>query len=134
MEKPRLRIRFGRRGLLLKTSEHQIQDEQRAVCEQYAAKFVAALGKDKSGFALSTKGLLPINGLRHPPAEDTTGWFLWCGEEFAVEPDFFAPLCTSHFYEDHPEISKFLGLPPGCRFLLAGEYADVWFDRSLLDV
>lgn len=33
-----------------------------------------------------------------------------------------------------PEIQKFLGLPPGWRFLIAENYEDVWFDISLLDV
>jgi hypothetical protein len=33
-----------------------------------------------------------------------------------------------------PELSKCLTLPPGSRFLLAPDHADVWDDLSLLDV
>jgi hypothetical protein len=29
---------------------------------------------------------------------------------------------------------RFLGLPPGWRFLVAGDYEDVWEEQSLLDV
>ena len=27
-----------------------------------------------------------------------------------------------------------LRIPPGCRFLVAGDYIDVWFDESLFNV
>jgi len=84
------------------------------------------------GFALSTKGKTPINGLRHRPQGDTCGWYLWCGETFSRSPDFFSPLHVKHVYEDHSEIRKLLGLAPGYRFLLAGDYLDVWFDQSIL--
>ena len=86
------------------------------------------------GFALSTKGKPPINGLRHPPHGDTNGWYVWCGEEFSQQRDFFQPLHARHVYEDLPEVTKLLGLPAGYRFLLAGNYLDVWYDPSLLDV
>jgi len=73
-----------------------------------------------------------VNGLRHPPAGDTNGWYIWCGEDFSNETEFFAPLHTSHVYEEYPEIGKFLGLPPGYRSLFSPDYVDVWFDESLL--
>ncbi len=107
---------------------------QRSLCEQYAASFVASPPDTKLGFALTTKGKLPINGLRHPVVGDGNGWYIWCGEEFSNEADFFAPLHASHFYEEYPEAARLLGLPPGYRFLLAPDYLDVWFDGSLLKV
>jgi hypothetical protein len=63
----------------------------------------------------------------------TSGWYIWCGEQFSEAPDFFSPLHTRHIYEDIPEIVSLLGLPPGFRFLLAGEYLDVWYDATLLE-
>src|ERR1700722_20814793 len=36
-------------------------------------------------------GKLPLNGLRHPPADGTCGWFLWAGEELSDAPQFFFP-------------------------------------------
>jgi len=59
---------------------------------------------------------------------------IWCGKEFSDAAEFFAPLHASHVYEDYPHVAKFLGLPPGYRFLLAGDYVDVWFDESLFKV
>jgi hypothetical protein len=78
--------------------------------------------------------MIPINGLRHPVVGETSGWYIWCGRIFSDAPDFFAPLHTFHLYEDYPEIAHLLGLPPGYRFLLAGDSLDVWFDASLLNV
>lgn len=33
-----------------------------------------------------------------------------------------------------PEIKKYLGLPPGWRFLIAPGYEDIWFDEALLSI
>jgi hypothetical protein len=112
----------------------QIEAKQKALCSQFEAEYVATLGDAKSGFALSTKGMNPINGLRNPPVCGTSGWYIWCGEHFSEAGDFFAPLHTQHLYEDYPEITRLLGLAPGYRFLLAGDYLDVWYDPSLLNV
>jgi hypothetical protein len=111
-----------------------MEQEQRAVCTKYSAEYLPSVESDKAGFALSTKGLIPVNGLRHPPENGTSGWYIWCGEEFSEAADFFVPIHTSHIYEDFPEIAKYLGLPAGYRFLLAGYSVDVWFDESLLKI
>ena len=115
-------------------ASNQMVEEQNAICRKYEVKCVRSEVEEKTGFALSTKGLLPINGLRHPPQNGTTGWYIWCGEKYSEAGDFFAPLLTSHIYEENPEIGRLLGLPPGYRFLLAGDYLDVWFDEKLLEV
>ena len=104
---------------------------QRIFCAERAVEYVPSPREANSGFALSTKGLKPINGLRHPPAGGTTGWYIWSGERFSDAPDFFAPVHTGHIYDDYPELVKLLGLPPGYRFLLADDYLDVWYDASL---
>ena len=114
--------------------EESISETQRELCVKYGAEYVAAPGKSKLGFATGTEGQLPINGLRHPVSGDTNGWYIWCGEHYSDRADFFAPLHTCHVYEDLPEVAKLLGLPPGYRFLSAGDYLDVWFDASLLQV
>jgi|SRR5215469_12296831 len=105
---------------------------QRALCVEHSVGYVPCLPESKLGFALSTTGKVPINGLRHPVENETNGWYIWCGEEFSDDSEFFAPLHASHVYEDYPEMATFLGLPPGYRFLLAPDYVDVWFDESLL--
>jgi len=115
-----------------KTINAIIEKAQIEYCRRFGADYVPAPTELKLGAALATKGRLPANGLRHPPTAETCGWYIWWGEDFSTADDFFAPLCAKHVYEDFPEIAPLLGLPPGYRFLLAGNYVDVWFDASLL--
>ena len=112
----------------------EIERAQKEVCHQHNAHYVPSRADSISGFARSTQAKMPINGLRHPFAEGASGWFIWCGESFSESADFFQPLHTLHIYEELPEVSDLLGLPPGYRFLKAGEYLDIWYDRALLDV
>jgi len=75
---------------------------------------------------------MPINGLRHFHEGNTTGWYIWAGE-FSDAPDFFKPMHLFHLQEYYPELLKYLGLPPGNRFLIDNKgYEDVWFDEGLL--
>jgi hypothetical protein len=74
----------------------------------------------------------PVNGLRHPPVGETSSWYVWTGH-LSDEPDFFVPLHAEHLLEKVPELSTYLGLPPGSRFLLAPGHEDIWTDASLLD-
>lgn len=111
-----------------------IEEAQKMICERHGAVFVPACDFVNSGFALKTEGSLPINGLRHPGTADTTGWYLWCGEVYSEDKDFFQPVHTIHLYEKYPKVATLLGLPPGYRFLVAGDYLDVWFDPSLLEL
>ena len=106
--------------------------EQRAVCARFGVDPTPVGVHEKVGMSLNVKdGVVPINGLRHPPVGDTTGWYIWAGE-WSPEPDFFQPLHVSHVDAWCPAVVRFLALPPGSRFLVAGEVEDVWFDPSLL--
>lgn len=108
---------------------------QQELCQRYGVDFVAAEPQRKVGIARNVReGALPIHGLRHPPSGDTTGWYIWAGEELSDDTDFFVPLHVDHLAEWCPAVLRFLGLPPGWRFLVAGEYDDVWEDPSLLNV
>ena len=89
---------------------------------------------EKLGVALNLRdGLWPVNGLRHPPAADTCGWYVWAGEELPADDDFFKPVHLEHVEEWCPAALPFLGLPPGWRFLIAPGQQDVWFDPTLLE-
>jgi len=81
-------------------------------------------------------GVRPINGLRHPAEGDTTGWYIWDGQREIPqeEAEFFVALHAEHLKEYAPEVLKFLALPPGWRFLKAGDYEDVWYDPKLLNI
>ena len=111
-----------------------LEKMQRSLCLEKGAEYVPAPPDWISGFASATKGLTPLNGLRHQSPSGTTGWYLWFGEESSDEDDFYKPIHTMHLYADYPSAGKLLGLPPGYRFLLADDYLDVWFDPTLLTV
>lgn len=67
--------------------------EQMQVCEANGVSHFASPSNLKVGIALNVReGIQPINGLRHPPEGDTTGWYFWAGEELSDDPDFFKPM------------------------------------------
>jgi hypothetical protein len=109
---------------------------QKSICDKYGAGFVEAPLNFKVGISNNVKlGVEPLNGLRHFPSGDTSGWYIWAGE-YSDAPDFFKPLHIEHIEERSSLLIPFLGLEPGYRFLIAekGNYTDVWEDLSLLDV
>jgi hypothetical protein len=110
-------------------------DAQIALCAKYGVPFVHSPAHWKVGVARNVRdGTCPLNGLRHPPEGDTTGWFIWAGDDLPGDPGFFVPLHVAHLDEWCPSVIPYLGLPPGWRFLIAPGYEDVWEDRSLLGV
>jgi hypothetical protein len=108
---------------------------QLATCQRFGVPHVPAPAGMKVGISKNVRdGVMPLNGMRHPPEGNTTGWYIWAGEELSDAPEFFAPLHVEHLKEWCPDVIRFLGLPPGWRFLIAGDYEDVWEDESLLDI
>jgi len=97
-------------------------------CRTHHVSFVPARPHSNVYFALETIGQSPINGLRHPPQRDSSGWYIWCGEEFPTSPQCFIALQTIHLADCCPEAVEFLGLPPGYRFRATGERIEVWLD------
>lgn len=96
-------------------------EQQKEVCRRYGAPFSDSPRGLKVGIARNVRdGLMPISGLRHPPEGDTTGWYIWAGEDSSSDPDFFVPLHIEHLAEWCPQALPFLGLPPGWRFLIPG--------------
>lgn len=124
---------------------HNIPDEfrdsptiiaQQGICQRFGADFQHADPNRMIGVArnIHDSKLFPINGLRHPAEGKTTGWYVWRGEEFSTEADFFQPHHVMHIHQICPEIIPYLGLASGWRFLLAPGYEDVWYDETLLDI
>jgi len=110
-----------------------LKDQQIDVCNKYQTIFFESPDNLKIGISINVReGAIPINGLRHFPEGDTTGWYIWGGEEFSEDPDFFVPLHVEHLKEWRPIILKYLGLPPGWRFLITEDYEDAWNDPSLI--
>jgi hypothetical protein len=117
----------------LSDSAAVVTDEQRLICARYGAQPMEAERDLKVALALASVGEL-INGLRHPPEGDTTGWYLWRGEQLSQADDFFSPLHVWHLEARLPQVLPYLALPPGWRFLIAPGHEDVWYDESLLDL
>ena len=112
-----------------------VEELQKELCKKYEAEFLSSPNNLKVGIATNVReGVVPINGLRHPPEGETTGWYIYAGEELSDDPDLFKPLHVEHLDDWCPQIKKYLGLAPGWRFLIAGDYEYVWFDESLLKV
>jgi hypothetical protein len=111
-------------------------EDQAAVCSRFGVAPSPPLPESRLGVALNTRDdhVWPLNGLRHPPAGDTNGWYIWRGDELSEADDFFEPLHSLHLPEWCPAVVPYLALPPGWRFLLAPGHEDVWYDAALLDV
>ena len=114
---------------------NKIVQQQQETCRIYGVPWVEAPECLKVGLARNVSARLqPLNGLRHPPEGDTTGWYIWAGKELSQAPDFFEPVHVLHLAEACPSILCFLGLPPGWRFLQDGEHVYVWQDAGLLEI
>lgn len=113
---------------------HEIVSQQMKICEKYNTEWVGAPLDQKIGVSKNlTSGIMPINGLRHPPENGTAGWYIWAGGEITTDTNFWKPLHIQHLIELYPSILKYLGLPPGYRFQIDDKgYEDVWEDKSLL--
>lgn len=107
---------------------------QQDVASRFGAQFVPVAPLDKAGVAMHTLGLVPLNALRHQPVQGASGWYIWGGEQFSDDPNFFVPLHHEHLAEHCPSLIRYLGLGPGWRVLLAPNQEDVWFDPKVFAV
>jgi hypothetical protein len=115
------------------SSKKSVMQLQISVCTEHAVAYFPIDETLKVGIAKNFRlGIQPLNGLRHSPTSETSGWYFWRGEELSTAIDFFEPLHTFHLADRAPQVLKYLGLPPGWRFLIADGYEDVWFDGSLI--
>lgn len=121
---------------MIDNQETKLIKEQKEICNKYGYNFSPSDLHLKVGISLNmVDGKEPIHALRHPPEGDTTGWYIWKGD-YSEDSDFFQALHVVHLTEYCPLIMPYLGLPAGCRVLLAedGNYVDIWEDRSLLNI
>src|SRR5689334_3598876 len=110
----------------------ELLGRQLEVCRRFGVDPHVTDDHLKVGIARNVRdGIQPLNGLRLLPDGDTTGWYIWAGEEISDQSDFFAPLHLSHLREWCPDVLPYLQLPPGWRFQIAPEHEDVWLDDEL---
>ena len=111
--------------------------QMKQMCKKYQSTYVCSdLGKMVNlNLESLNQGIMPLNGLRHPPEGPSTGWFIWAGREIPQENvKFFQSMHTSHLVEGRKLFIKYLGLAPGWRFQIDDKgYEDVWFDEKLLE-
>ena len=108
---------------------------QLATCARFGVELFATLPTSKVGIAQDAlHGGLPLNALRHSPKGNSSGWYIWAGDEPSQESDYFTPLHAGHLGVLCPSIVPYLGLPPGWRVLIAHGHEDVWFEKALLDL
>jgi len=110
-----------------------VTPEQASICARFKVEPSGVAPEQKVGIARNVlSGLMPVNGLRHKPVDDASGWYFWAGEELSADPNFFVPLHVEHLGQWCPAVIPYLALPPGWRFLITPEYEDVWSDQALL--
>jgi hypothetical protein len=108
-----------------------LTDLQQRICRTYGARFEPPVSGAKVGVAIQTLDRIPIHGVRLPPTETTCGWYIYAGDEWSDEADFYKPLCVEHLADYCESALPFLGLPPGWRFMTDGEgFVDVWQDAE----
>ncbi len=114
--------------------DNEAELRQKKICAKYEADFLSSPFDSIIGIALDTFDDLeaPINGLRHSiEREDNCSLYIWAGE-YSQNDDFFKPVHVKHVLDIYPKALDYLGLAPGWRFLLKGNYEDVWYDNDLL--
>jgi len=127
-------LRQLKQALYVKKRIMALIENQKEICRKHGVEVSIPDASEKLGIALSTIGKTPINGLRHPIEKGTCGWYIWCGEEFPEDSEFFKPLHVKHIKEYLPTIEKYLALPVGFRFLVTENYEDIWLDESIKNV
>jgi hypothetical protein len=59
------------------------------------------------------EGLYPLKGLHYLPVGDTTGWYIYAGEEFSEALDYFVPLHIEQLPSWCPHLMPYMLLPSG---------------------
>jgi len=115
---------------------NSLSPQQVEICLRYQAGILSTLPKAIIGVAAESLALFPLNGLRHPATQGTSGWYIWGGVTENFEALNFAPICLDHVLESSPKIAPYLALAPGWRFLIdpRNGHEDVWYDESLFNV
>ena len=108
---------------------------QRATCREQQVEPAPIEPHDRIGIARTFDPVArPLHALRHPQHGNMSGWYLWTGD-FSDDPDFFSVTHAAHLVDRCVDVVPYLWLPAGWRLLVgAGDYRDVWFDASLLDI
>jgi hypothetical protein len=84
---------------------------QRELCDRHGVPFTPPEPGERVGIALQTLGRKPLHGVRVEPEGGVCGWYLWAGEVWSDDADFYQPPCVEHLAHRCPEALPFLALP-----------------------
>lgn len=105
-------------------------EQQKEICNKLSVAWIE--NQPNQVIGLADINDVPIHGLRHPIENNSTGWYIWT-KDYSSDPDFFKPTHIVHLLDIKPQLLKYLGLPPGYRFLIDDKgYEDIWYDETLL--
>ena len=108
-------------------------EQQKVLCKELRVRWTQIEPNQIIGLSIDISQQ-PIHGLRHPIENKSAGWYVWTGE-YSESVDFYKPVHAGHLVDIKPELLKYLGLPPGYRFLIDdGGYEDIWYDKTLLNI
>jgi len=117
------------------TDQDKLAERQVHICRSLNTRYDPPVLGTKVGISLKSRlAGPPLNGLRHSPHNGTNGWYIWWGGQPEEAAHFFDAMHTEHLADKCPEVLEFLGLPPGWRFLIAGNFKDIWFDQSIIRI
>jgi len=85
--------------------------EQVSICARFGSPVVRINADAKMGVALDSLARPPLNALRYPTQNGTSGWYIW-GGEFSGDADFFQPLHAAHISNLTPALIPYLALAP----------------------
>lgn len=106
---------------------------QKDLCKRLNVEWIETQANQMIGIADDIDGV-PIHALRHPIENNSAGWYIWT-QEYSEQENFFKPVHAGHLVQIKPALLKYLGLPPGYRFLIDNVgYEDIWYDKSLLNI
>jgi hypothetical protein len=123
---------FSSQSTIATMDFHAIGQDQVNICKQYGQQFLACPGDSIMGVAFRDARTRPSAWAEaQTKRRDERMGHLGRGVFFCGR--FLLPAeRRAHTLDRALEIINYLILQPGCRFLLAEEYADVWFDAALL--
>jgi hypothetical protein len=111
-----------------------VEELQRLLCERTEVEFTPPAPGSIVWVALQTMDRLPIRGVRHLPTETASGWYIFAGDEWSDDPNFYQPLGVEGLAQYCQPVLQLLALPPGWWFHTGGprDRAQVRFDPKLL--
>ena len=104
---------------------------QEQCCQHYEA---SPVGVSEDQLVVISSGVyegnVEIEGVRYPSPKHMSGWWLTT-HLYDGNLDSLKTVHFKHIASKRPDITMYMALPFGYRFLLGGESEHVWFDEDV---